>query len=595
MTPERGRPKRKYFTRISRRVPTDLDREAYTGGVEKNAKRGEAMDHLLTEGPDSRKGETGSTKPVAAGSEKKTLPNQKSGAAKKIAQAYDSPSWWYDIRGFFILTFAYQSTLWAQIHFFARNIREHHLEVAIGSGTLFGMIVRFLRWKGRTLPSTVGVDYAPPMLAGAYRRFKNQKNMILYEGDVTRLPESDETFSTVNMANAFHCFPDPLAALREIYRVMVPGGTLAMNVILYPRKKGIFARIANAINRWGKKKGILHSPYRVEEVRTLLSQSGFTLLEEKISGNCHFVVAERPSQTAVAEGSPSFDYARAFCRNEGLVTRWEQARLRAATVAVAGLGGVGGVHLTTLARLGVGGFHMADLDTFEIENMNRQVGASLQSLGAQKVEIMAEHTRQINPDVRLKTFSKGINAININEFLHGVDVVVDGLDFFALEAREILFDAAERRGIPIVTAGPIGMSSAWLVFQPGGMPWRDYFRLDLAESREDKLLLFALGLTPKATQMSYMDPRSVSLAERRGPSLSLAVQLCAGVASGEVLKIILNRGKVESAPRYKQFDVYRNRFVSGQLSWGNGGILQRLKFYVYRWWLGRGSFKRRSS
>jgi ubiquinone/menaquinone biosynthesis C-methylase UbiE len=122
--------------------------------------------------------------------------------------------------------------------FFAKNIRENHLEVAIGSGTLFGMILGYLRWKGRSLPLTVGMDYAPPMLAGAQHRFKNQKNICLYKASVTHLPETDDTFRTVNIANAFHCFPEPAAALREIHRVLAPGGTLAMNVILYPKKTG---------------------------------------------------------------------------------------------------------------------------------------------------------------------------------------------------------------------------------------------------------------------------------------------------------------------------------------------------------------------
>ncbi|MBK8574313.1 MAG: hypothetical protein IPN90_01080 [Elusimicrobia bacterium] len=122
------------------------------------------------------------TKLLEDGPKKEESPIQNNGTKTKIAKAYDSPSWWYDIRGFFILTFAYQSTLWAQIRLFAKNIRERHLEVAIGSGTLFGMILGFLRWKGRTLPSVVGMDYAAPMLAGAHHRFKNQKNIRLYEG-----------------------------------------------------------------------------------------------------------------------------------------------------------------------------------------------------------------------------------------------------------------------------------------------------------------------------------------------------------------------------------------------------------------------------
>ncbi len=48
----------------------------------------------------------------------------------KIEKAYDSPPLWYDIRGFFVLTFAYRSTLWAQIALFGNNIGPRHLEGA---------------------------------------------------------------------------------------------------------------------------------------------------------------------------------------------------------------------------------------------------------------------------------------------------------------------------------------------------------------------------------------------------------------------------------------------------------------------------------
>jgi len=80
-----------------------------------------------------------------------------------------------------------------------------------------------------------------------------------------------------------------------------------------------------------------------------------------------------------------FNYHQAFSRNLGWVTEQEQDRLRKSRVAIAGLGGVGGFHLLTLARLGVGAFNLADFDTFDLANFNRQAGASLDTLGKSKL------------------------------------------------------------------------------------------------------------------------------------------------------------------------------------------------------------------
>lgn len=75
-----------------------------------------------------------------------------------------------------------------------------------------------------------------------------------------------------------------------------------------------------------------------------------------------------------------FDYDLAFGRNIGWVTRDEQQALRAKRIAIAGLGGVGGSHLLTLTRLGVGAFHLADFDAFDVPNFNRQAGAMTSTL-----------------------------------------------------------------------------------------------------------------------------------------------------------------------------------------------------------------------
>lgn len=125
-----------------------------------------------------------------------------------------------------------------------------------------------------------------------------------------------------------------------------------------------------------------------------------------------------------------FDYHDAFSRNIGWVTEAEQEKLRNCRVAIGGLGGVGGVHLLTLARLGIGRFTIADFDVFEMANFNRQVGARMSTLKRPKIDVMAAELRDINADAELRCCPAGINTESLDDFLDGVDVYVDGLDFF---------------------------------------------------------------------------------------------------------------------------------------------------------------------
>ena len=232
--------------------------------------------------------------------------------------------------------------------------------------------------------------------------------------------------------------------------------------------------------------------------------------------------------------------------------------------------------------MGIGKFHIADFDRFEVQNFNRQAGALMSTLGQEKTAVMEAMARDINPEVSIVSFRQGITPGNVADFLEDVDVVVDGLDFFAVEARDMLYSAAYTRGIPVVVAGPIGASAAFLVFLPGEMRWQDYFAMDLAKNEVDKYILFGLGNAPRATQMPYLDRKYVSLEEKRGPSLALAVQLCAGVAAAETMKLLLKRGRILAAPYFHQYDVYRCKYVIGRLRWGNRGPLQRLKFWLFR-------------
>ncbi|MEP7056811.1 MAG: ThiF family adenylyltransferase, partial [Caldimonas sp.] len=222
----------------------------------------------------------------------------------------------------------------------------------------------------------------------------------------------------------------------------------------------------------------------------------------------------------------TFTYAQAFDRNIGWVTEAEQQTLRGKRVAIAGLGGVGGAHLLTLTRLGIGRFNLADFDHFEIHNFNRQVGANMHSIGRAKVDVMAEMAAAINPELDVRRFADGVHAGNVERFLEGVDLYVDGLDFFVLDERQRVFDLCAARGIPAITAAPLGMGAALLVFLPGRMSFEQYFRMGGASASE-KAARFLVGLSPSMLQMGYLvDPSRVDLAARKGPSTPMACDLC---------------------------------------------------------------------
>ena len=83
------------------------------------------------------------------------------------------------------------------------------------------------------------------------------------------------------------------------------------------------------------------------------------------------------------------------------------------------MGGVGGVHLLTLARLGLGAFSIADFDRFSIANFNRQIGAAMSTIDQPKIDVMARMARDINPELDIRMFPDGVDDGNIDAFLEG--------------------------------------------------------------------------------------------------------------------------------------------------------------------------------
>ena len=271
-----------------------------------------------------------------------------------------------------------------------------------------------------------------------------------------------------------------------------------------------------------------------------------------------------------------FDYAEAFSRNIGWVTPPEQAQLSKSRVAIAGLGGVGGAHLLTLVRLGISKFNIADFDEFGLANFNRQVGASMVTLGQPKAAVLARMALDINPECDIKIFPQAVDAGNVNDFLSGVDIYVDGIDFFAMDARCLVFSECRRLGIPAVTAAPLGMGVSLLYFARHGMSFEQYFRLN-GRRKQEQFARFVAGLSPAMLQRSYLvAPGAVDFGRQRGPSTMMACDLCAGMTGTAVLKVLLGRGAMRPVPWAMQFDAYQQKLRWTWRPFGNANPLQWL-------------------
>ena len=221
-----------------------------------------------------------------------------------------------------------------------------------------------------------------------------------------------------------------------------------------------------------------------------------------------------------------FDYDKAFSRNIGWISAQEQATLKSKRVAIAGAGGVGGEYVVTLARLGIENFQLADFDDFEIHNFNRQAGAFMSTLGRAKCEVMHDVLKDINPNAKATIFAEGVFAHNVDQFLHGADIYVDSLDFFALDARKVVFQKCLEKNIHVLTAAPLGMGCAILCFMPGGMSYEQYFRFEECKSADEQYIKFLIGLSPSMLQRDYLvDPSKADFKAKTAPSMPMAVKM----------------------------------------------------------------------
>jgi molybdopterin-synthase adenylyltransferase len=244
-----------------------------------------------------------------------------------------------------------------------------------------------------------------------------------------------------------------------------------------------------------------------------------------------------------------FRYSEFTTRNIGFVTPREQDMLAAGKVLVIGVGGMGGAAVQALARVGINHFAVADIDIFEISNLNRQVFCDLDTVGQAKAAATAVRLQRINPSIVVEVF--GAEWLQrLDDLLLRYPLVINGMD--DIGAGIDLYRRAHRHGSTVIDAYASSLPSVAVV-RPGDP--RPEERLGYPSLGKQAMLLTA---EEKAAcflrEMEYVLVNSSTI---RHIDMTAAVELLAGkrkrmsfapmvIATGnlmafEVVKLLLGR------------------------------------------------------
>lgn len=139
-----------------------------------------------------------------------------------------------------------------------------------------------------------------------------------------------------------------------------------------------------------------------------------------------------------------------FSRTELLLGKESLQKLAASRVAVFGVGGVGGYTVEALARSGVGAIDVIDNDTVSLTNVNRQILATLSTVGKYKAEVAKERIADINPDCKVKSHKTFYMPETASEFdFTEYDYIVDAID--TVTGKIAIIENAVKCGTPVIS------------------------------------------------------------------------------------------------------------------------------------------------
>ncbi|MFS2108901.1 ThiF family adenylyltransferase [Sphingomonas sp. Sphisp140] len=245
----------------------------------------------------------------------------------------------------------------------------------------------------------------------------------------------------------------------------------------------------------------------------------------------------------------AFSYDEMTTRNRGFVTAQEQARLRAARVLIPGVGGMGGAAFMALVRAGVGRFVIADIDTFEVSNLNRQLFATLDTISQPKAEAARAGALRINPEAEIELLG-GEWTEALDRLIPASDVIVNGMDDAAAGVH--LYRRARAHGRTVIDAYASPLPSVTVVrpsaprpeerlgYPTVGVPWTEV-TAEMRVACLQREIEYVLTHSSSHRHVDLDVAAEVAAGKRSRFSFSTMVTMAGTLMAEEAVRVILAR------------------------------------------------------
>lgn len=252
-------------------------------------------------------------------------------------------------------------------------------------------------------------------------------------------------------------------------------------------------------------------------------------------------------------------------RYTGLLTGKQQATLADAVICGAGAGGVGGRTYTALARLGCREFRIADCGAFDASNANRQIGCDSTTVGQNKADVVSQLVRDINPVASVTSYPEGVTLENLDAFLEGGSVVIDGIDLYALPIKKALYDAARSRGLAVISTPILAFGVALAIFDPESGPTFDqHFGAPPPEDDEkacrrylQRIAMGFFGILPDIDWATF----AKRVYDGKCPSIGTSCMLSGSLGSLAVLDVLSGTRRYPRVPDTLHMDLAHQRIA----------------------------------